>query len=102
MTSNSPVIVLDTHAILSFLLDEPGAAAVDEILSAARDGDCRVLISAMSVAEICYIVERRKGVEAVAASLALLEESARADPDLDRRAILCGGERQGSASNLAR
>jgi uncharacterized protein with PIN domain len=73
MKPTSPLFVLDTHAILAFILDEPGAAVVQEKLSAAREGECRILVSAMSIGEVCYMIERRKGLAGVDASLALLE-----------------------------
>ena len=82
------VLVFDTHALLAFILDEPGAAAVQGMLSAARDGECRVLVSAMSIGEVCYIIERRKGIEAVEASLALIQALPIGIVEVDRSVIL--------------
>jgi predicted nucleic acid-binding protein len=73
MTRDSPVFVLDTHAILAYLFGESAGAIVRERLSIAYEGGCRLLISAMSICEVSYIVERRKGVEAVGPALALDE-----------------------------
>jgi ribonuclease VapC len=88
MEQPSPVFVFDTHALLAFILDEPGAAAVQERLLAARDSECLVLVSAMSVGEVCYIIERRNGIEAVEASLALLEALPIRIVEVDRPTIL--------------
>ncbi len=88
MKRTRPAFILDTNAFLSFLLDEPAASIVDDKLSTARAGGCLLLMSAMSVGEVCYIVERRRGVEDVGESLALLDELPVQIVDLDRPAIL--------------
>ena len=58
------------------------------MLSAARDGECRVLVSATSIGEVCYIIERRKGIEAVEASLALIQALPIGIVEVDRSVIL--------------
>ncbi len=88
MGANTPSLVLDSHAFLSHLLDEPSAGVIGEILDAAREGQCRILMSAMSVGETCYIVERRRGVEGVQAALSVLQDLPVHLVDLDRAAVL--------------
>jgi predicted nucleic acid-binding protein len=88
MKRDNPLFVVDTHAILAYLFGESGGNIVRKRLSVAREGGCRLLISAMSVCEVCYIVERRKGVEAVGEALALLQELPAQVVDLDRAVIL--------------
>jgi predicted nucleic acid-binding protein len=88
MDLDIPTFVLDSYAVLAHLLDEPVAAGVREALVAGRDGEGRVLLSAMSLGEICYILERRAGVEAVSAALSGLEDLPLTIMDLDRRAVL--------------
>jgi predicted nucleic acid-binding protein len=88
MQRDNPSVVLDTHALLSHLFDEPGAVAVEATLAAARQGECGVLVSGVSVGEVCYLMERRQGIEAVAAVLAALEDLPLQVVDVDRGAIL--------------
>ena len=88
MKQSRAVVVLDTHAILAYLLDQRGAEATGARLTEAQHGDCRATVSAISLCEICYIVERRKGAEAVAAVLGALEDLPIEVIDVDRRAVL--------------
>ncbi len=88
MNPSSPVFALDTHGLLGYLLGEPRGAAVEQKLSLAARGRCRVLISAMSVGEMAYIVERRRGVDGVADALGLLQELPVQIVDVDLQTIL--------------
>lgn len=88
MDLNMPTFVLDSHAILAHFLDEPSAAGVREALEAGHETEGRVLVSAMSVGEICYIIERRGGVKAVGAALSALADLSLTIVDLDRQAVL--------------
>ena len=88
MSPESPDFVLDSHALLSYVFDEPGAAVVEESIAAAARGDCRGSISALNVGEACYIMERRRGREATATLLAALEGLPLRVVDADSRAIL--------------
>lgn len=88
MDLNIPTFVLDSHAILAHFLDEPVAAGAREALEAGQEGEGRVLVSAMSVGEICYIVERRGGFEAVGSALSGLADLSLTIVDVDRPAVL--------------
>jgi predicted nucleic acid-binding protein len=85
---SNPVFVLDTHGALAYLQREPGGPAVTAKFREAANGECRILFSGMSVAELAYIVERRRGPAAVGDTLALLEELPVEIVDVDRRAAL--------------
>lgn len=57
--SASPV--LDSHALLSFLRDEPGADKVATLLGKAERNDKRLQMTEVSYAEVQYIVRRKEG-----------------------------------------
>ena len=59
--------VLDTHAVMAFLWDEPHAAAVEQIIDR---GDAWMTL--INLGEVAYIVERRDGREAANAAWANL------------------------------
>jgi predicted nucleic acid-binding protein len=86
--SSAPVVVLDTQGAIAYLHREPGGLVVEQTLSLAKTGRCRILLSAMSVCEIAYIVERRQGETKVRETLALLEQLPVEVVELDRRTIL--------------
>ncbi len=67
-------LVLDTWALLAYLQAEPAGPVVRGALEAARQDGRRVLLSGMSVGELCYIVERRLGTVAVQDLLSGLED----------------------------
>jgi predicted nucleic acid-binding protein len=53
--------VLDSHALLKLLLDEPGADAVSLILEKAGQRDQPVHMTEVNYAEVQYIVRRSDG-----------------------------------------
>ena len=53
--------VLDSFAVLAFLLSEPGGEKVLRLLERAAASDEVVLISAVNWAEVRYMVERKLG-----------------------------------------
>ena len=56
----SPV-VLDSHALLKFLRDEPGADAVGAILEKAGQRDQPVHMTEVNYAEVQYLIRRKDG-----------------------------------------
>ena len=83
-------IVLDAHAVLAYVNGEDGGRQVVAlVLEAGRDGQ-RVFMSAVNIAEVFYVVERKRGAEAVAALPAILDvlsvEAVPADKELAREA----------------
>ena len=53
--------VLDSHALLKFLRDEPGADAVAEILEKAGQRDQHVHMTEVNYAEVQYTIRRKDG-----------------------------------------
>lgn len=88
MTSSTPIFVLDTHGAIAYLHREPGWPAVEEMLLSGKAGRCRILLSAMSLCELAYIVERRRGATKVRGILAALEQWPVEVIDLDHQTIL--------------
>ncbi len=63
MTPSTKCVVFDSHAILRFAQDEPGAEKVEDLLRASEDGDIQAFISEINLGEIYYITARRLGIE---------------------------------------
>ena len=65
--------LLDSHAILALLNDEPGAQVVADLLRAAgRDGD-RLLVNEINVGEVFYIVAKHRSLSEAERVLRYLE-----------------------------
>jgi ribonuclease VapC len=56
-----PPVVFDSHALLSLLRDEPGAAEVEKILTEAARRDEPAHMTEVNYAEVQYIVRRKDG-----------------------------------------
>jgi ribonuclease VapC len=56
--------VLDSYALLCYLRNEPAADQVEALLSEAAHGDTDLYMSTISLGEISYILERRRGAAA--------------------------------------
>jgi ribonuclease VapC len=54
-------VVLDSHALLRFLRDEPGAESVSLLLEKAGERDQPVHMTEVNYAEVQYIVRRKDG-----------------------------------------
>ncbi len=53
--------VLDSHALLKLLRDEPGAETVSQILERAGERDQPVHMTEVNYAEVQYIIRRKDG-----------------------------------------
>ena len=53
--------VLDSHAVLAYLQDEPGADIVQGLLDRARRGETTVLCSCVNAAEVYWATRRHHG-----------------------------------------
>jgi predicted nucleic acid-binding protein len=53
-------ILIDTSAMLCFVLDEEGSNTVEKTLVAARDGQIKIFMSFASVTELKYIIWRQR------------------------------------------
>jgi len=68
-----PVYLLDSFALLAFLNDEPGGARVQEVLTLAKDSQCRMVMSLINLGEVLYITGRNRGLPAAQMVQALAE-----------------------------
>ena len=69
-----PIFVLDTFALIAYLLDEPSAARIENALLNSKKGMIRLLVSIINLGEVLYIVERKGGVERAQDTLALIRQ----------------------------
>jgi predicted nucleic acid-binding protein len=83
-----PVYVLDSFALLAHLEDESGKGRVRELLEAASQGHCRLLLSIINLGEVIYITERERGLATAQVVLAALEQLPVEVLPADRPAVL--------------
>lgn len=62
-----PATVLDSHALVAFLREEPGSEIVRKMLEKAAERDAPVLMTEVNYAEAQYIIRRKEGDDAWAA-----------------------------------
>ena len=74
MSAKIPVIVLDSFALLAYLGGEAGMKRVQEVMNAALQGRCRVVLSLINLGEVLYITEREVGLAQAHATLAAVEQ----------------------------
>jgi ribonuclease VapC len=65
--------LLDTFPLVRFFRDEPGAAHVERLLEASRDGRSRLIMSEINAGELYYTVARKAGAARADRALAALE-----------------------------
>jgi len=65
--------VLDTSALLALRSNGPGADRVEQLLTAARRGRGRLLVSFMTRMELLYLIRRDEGEEAASTALRLVD-----------------------------
>ena len=58
--------VVDAWAMITWLLDQPAAPAVEAFIQQADAGNLRLIMSWMNVAEVYYIISKRHGHERAA------------------------------------
>ena len=58
--------VLDTYALLAYLGDEVGSRVVRDLLAEAADTGSKLLMTAVNIAEVLYVTERKRGRSKVA------------------------------------
>ena len=66
--------VLDSFAVLAYLENEAGAAIVQGILATAAVDEAILYMSAISLGEMMYIIERERGLPAAQIALAQLQQ----------------------------
>ena len=73
-SSDLPIYVLDSCALLAFLGGEDGGKEVKLVLRRASRRKCRLLMSVVSLGEVAYITERERGLARVHEVLARIRE----------------------------
>lgn len=66
--------MFDSYALLALFQDEAGARQVQRLLGRAGKGDCALFISVVSLGELLYVVESRRGLEAAQEVLAAFDQ----------------------------
>ncbi|WP_258084786.1 type II toxin-antitoxin system VapC family toxin [Thermococcus thermotolerans] len=56
-------VVLDSYALLAYLLREEGAERVRDLLRKAKMGEVEVYMNVVNLGEVYYTIARRKGVD---------------------------------------
>jgi predicted nucleic acid-binding protein len=73
MSDEIPSYVLDSFSLISHFQIEGGHGRVVELFEQAQKEKCRLFLSLINLGEVCYIVERRRGMKAVHKTLAAIE-----------------------------
>ena len=60
--------------MLAYLGDEAGAARVEEILQAAKEGRADIWMSVINLGEVLYTIERELGLEAAQRAAAIVDQ----------------------------
>ena len=88
MNPDKAIFILDSYALMAYLGDEPGRARLEELLSAAKDGHCTLLLCMIKFGEILNITERRRGLVMAQSVQALIEDLPIEILDVSRNLIL--------------
>lgn len=80
--------VLDSFALMALLQDEPGAERVQALLESASRGEHELYMSVVSLGEVMYTIEDRRGVGAAQQALAFIDQSPVQLLDVDRSLAL--------------
>ena len=88
MTTDTPLFVLDSFALLAFFQAEPGGLRVRELLDQAGRGEVSLAITTVNLGEVAYRTERRYGLKRAQEVLAKIEEYAPAVIDVNRELAL--------------
>ena len=88
MTTDTPLFVLDSFALLAFFQAEPGGLRVRELLDQAARGEVSLVITTVNLGEVAYRTERRYGLKRAQGVLAKIEEYAPAVIDVNRELAL--------------
>ncbi|AHL21828.1 MULTISPECIES: type II toxin-antitoxin system VapC family toxin [Thermococcus] len=84
-------VVLDSHAILAYINDEPAAEKVQEYLNLGKEGKVGLYMNVVNVGEVYYVLSRRKGVDVANIAIALLKREPITFIIADERLALMAG-----------
>lgn len=88
MTTETPLYVLDSFALLAYFQAEPGGPRVRELLEQAIQGEVSLAITTVNLGEVVYRTERQHGLERTQEVLAKIEEYAPSVVEVDRELAL--------------
>lgn len=88
MSAELPCFVLDSYALLSHFQNEGGEERLVNLFAQAQTGSCRLMLSLINLGEVCYVIERRRGLRAVHLALAAIENLPIEMLPADREAVL--------------
>jgi len=88
MTTDTPLFVLDSFALLAFFQAEPAGLRMRELLDQAARGEVSLAITTVNLGEVAYRTERRYGLKRAQEVLAKIEEYAPAVIDVNRELAL--------------
>ena len=74
MSSESPIYILDSFALLAYLENENGASRIKTVLDQAQEGHAAVYLSIINLGEILYITERERGLHLAQKTLAVIDQ----------------------------
>lgn len=84
-------VVLDSYALLAYLLHEEGAERIRDLLRKAEERDVEVYMNVVNLGEVYYIIARRKGVDVADFIIANLLKSPILFVNVDERLSLIAG-----------
>ena len=84
-------IVLDSHAVLAYINDEPAAEKVQEYLGLGQEGEAELYMNVVNLGEVYYVLSRRKGVDVANMAMALLKREPITFIIADERLALMAG-----------
>ncbi len=74
MSSDTPIFVLDSFALLAFFQDEPAADEVESLLGRALRGEVRLAMTVANLGEVVYRTIREHGFERAQEVLGHIEQ----------------------------
>ena len=84
--------LLDASAFLVYIGDEPGSEVIQELLEAARRGNCRLLIPPIALMEACAEVWLEEGEEGVRLLYGRLAELPIQQVEMDEEMVWLAGQ----------
>ena len=87
-STNRPVFVFDSFALLAYFNGEAGKERVFKLLKSAQDGQVRILLCMINLGEILYTVERRRSLIQAQLTQALIESLPIHPVEVDRDLVL--------------
>ena len=78
------VFVLDAFALMALFQDEPGADRVQALIQQAQEGQADIFMAVVSLGEVAYGLEKRRGIDACVRALGAIDASPIIIVDVDR------------------